>query len=78
MIKRVGNCSNYYGGIYIKDEDDKYYWGVLNYDGIKWEKIPHVVWSVLNSNMKIINDPHKDRREQAEMWDQNNLFTNLK
>ena len=74
MIKRVGNCSNYYGGIYIKDEDDKYYWGVLNYDGIEWEEIPHVVWSVLNSNMKRMPDPDQDRRLQAEQWDRGDRF----
>lgn len=42
MIKTfsVGDIGNYYGGLEIKEEDGKFYWGIENYDGTEFEEIP--------------------------------------
>jgi len=37
---RVGNINNYYGGLYVKQEENKYFWCIkcgFNID--KWEEI---------------------------------------
>lgn len=43
----IGNIGNYYGGLNIKKENNKYYWGIENYDGIKWEEIPKKLYKQL-------------------------------
>jgi hypothetical protein len=44
----IGSIGNYYGGLLIKTEDDKYYWGIESYSRIDWEEIPkHLYLSLL-------------------------------
>lgn len=31
-MKDIGNIGNYYGGLVIKKENDKFYWIIENYD----------------------------------------------
>lgn len=38
----IGNIGNYYGGLEVKEENGKYYWGIGDWDGICWDEIP--VW----------------------------------
>lgn len=39
---RVGKVSSYFGGVYIKSEDDgTKWWGLESYSGIIWEQIPY-------------------------------------
>jgi len=38
---------NYYGGLEIKEEDGKYYWGIENYNGTKYEEIPKYLYDAL-------------------------------
>lgn len=35
-IKDIGN---YYGGLFIKQDKEKFYWGIENYNGIGWKEI---------------------------------------
>jgi hypothetical protein len=30
--KRIGEISNYYGGLYVMESEGKYYWMIENYD----------------------------------------------
>lgn len=40
-ITRVGNIGNQYGGLNVKYEDGKHYWGICDYsDKTDWEEIP--------------------------------------
>ena len=47
--KGVGKISNYYGGIYVKKDDDgRFYWGVQDYsDPTEWEEIPEILYNEL-------------------------------
>ena len=47
MQTRIGNISNYYGGLNIKKEKNKYYWGIENWDGTEWEEIPETLYNEL-------------------------------
>lgn len=47
MITPIGNIGNYYGGLEVKEEDGKYYWGIENYDGTYWEEISKFTYTVL-------------------------------
>jgi len=38
---------NYYGGLEIKEEDEKYYWGIENYDGTGYQEIPKYLYDAL-------------------------------
>lgn len=44
----VGEIGNYYGGLAVKAENDKFYWGIENWDGTFWEEIPESLFSELN------------------------------
>lgn len=49
----IGNIGNYYGGLQVKEENDKYYWGIENWDGIEWEEISkHLYTQLLKHNKK--------------------------
>ena len=43
----IGSIGNYYGGLFVKEEDGKYYWGISNYDGTGWEEIPKKLYKAL-------------------------------
>ena len=45
--ERIGTIGNYYGELYILKTDGKHYWGIENYDGIRWEKIPEDLFLAL-------------------------------
>lgn len=45
--KEIGNIGNYYGGLVIKSEDGKYFWGIESYDGTKFEDIPKELFDAL-------------------------------
>lgn len=47
MSKEIGNIGNYYGGLEVKEEDGKYFWGIANYDGTRWEEISKFTYTVL-------------------------------
>ena len=38
--RKIGIVGNYYGGLYVKIKDSKYYWSIENWDGHYWKEIP--------------------------------------
>ena len=47
--RNIGRIANYYGGLSVKSEGAKFYWGIENYDGIEWEEIPASLFRALNA-----------------------------
>jgi hypothetical protein len=43
----IGSIRNYYGGLDVKQEEDKYYWAIENWDGHYWEEIPKELYDML-------------------------------
>ncbi len=43
----IGNIGNYYGGLEVKEEDGKFFWGIENYDGTYFEEIPQYLYDAL-------------------------------
>lgn len=43
----IGEIGNYYGQLEIRKDNDKYYWGIENWNGIYWEEIPKSLFSAL-------------------------------
>jgi hypothetical protein len=46
-MREIGSIGNYYGGLYVKNENDKYYWSIENWDGMDWEEIPESLYDEL-------------------------------
>lgn len=52
---RIGNTSNYYGGLIVGDygglivgeKNKKFYWAIEGYDGEYWEEIPKLLFEAL-------------------------------
>ena len=38
---------NYYGGLEVKEEDRKFFWGIENWDGTSYEEIPKYLYDAL-------------------------------
>ena len=53
MYRCIGEISNYYGGVVIKEEGDKFLWAIDN-----WEEIPKYLYEALNK--------HQDELELKE------------
>ena len=51
----IGTIGNYYGGLSIKEEDDKYYWGIEDWDGTYWVEIPKYLYDTLVQYQKSIS-----------------------
>ncbi len=47
IMKEIGHCGNYYGGLNIKEENGKYYWCIENYSGYHWDEIPKYLYDTL-------------------------------
>jgi hypothetical protein len=43
----IGTIGNYYGGLQVLAEGEHFYWGIENFNGIKWEEIPRNLYSAL-------------------------------
>ena len=48
QIREIGNIGNYYGGLSIKQEGDKFFWSIENWDGEGWDEIPKHLFDALN------------------------------
>ena len=46
-MKQCGNVSNYYGGIWVKEENGEYFWGIESWDTIHWEPCPKYLYNAL-------------------------------
>lgn len=49
METKIGTIGNYYGGLSIKTECGKFYWGIENYCGTEWEEITEELYNNLIS-----------------------------
>jgi hypothetical protein len=47
MERKIGSIGNYYGGLYVKEEDSEYFWSIENWDGHVWNKIPKSLYDEL-------------------------------
>jgi len=45
--RNIGGIGNYYGGLYVKEQDGRFWWSILNYDGQDWEEIPNWLFDAL-------------------------------
>jgi hypothetical protein len=45
--KIMFGIGNFYGGLEVKEEDGKYYWGIENWDGTEFEEIPKYLYDAL-------------------------------
>lgn len=43
----VGEIGNYYGGLKVKQDGDRYYWSIENHDGFEWVEIPKYLYNTL-------------------------------
>ena len=48
----IGKIGNYYGGLTVKNENEKYYWSICDYNGEDWEEIPEYLYLALLSFAK--------------------------
>jgi len=50
-IRQIGKIENYYGGLHLKNEGNRYFWAIENFDGLNhsyWEEIPDYLFKALN------------------------------
>ena len=38
-VHKIGEIDNYYGGLYVKKEDGRYFFGIENYNPTEWQEI---------------------------------------
>ena len=43
----IGKIGNYYGGLNVKAEEDRFYWSIEDWDGHSWEEIPEALYRAL-------------------------------
>lgn len=49
METRIGEIGNYYGCLYVKKEESKFYWGIENYSETDWQEITEELYKNLIS-----------------------------
>ena len=47
QIRSIGRITNYYGGLEVKEDAGKFYWGIEDYDGTSWDEIPEELYTAL-------------------------------
>lgn len=47
MMKQIGTIHNYYGGLDVKYEDEKFYWCIPDHSSETWEEITLELYSAL-------------------------------
>ena len=48
--RKIGEIGNYYGGLAVMQEGDKFFWSIENYDGEEWREIPKYLFDALNKH----------------------------
>lgn len=46
-MRKIGNIGNYYGCLEVKEENDKYYWCIEDWERAYWEEIPKSLYDEL-------------------------------
>jgi hypothetical protein len=49
METRIGTIGNYYGCLYVMKKEDRFYWGIENYDVTDWQEITEELYNNLIS-----------------------------
>lgn len=54
IMHRVGEIGNYYGGLFIYEQENKFYWIIENYDTdfenlSEWDEIPKSLYEQLSA-----------------------------
>ena len=47
LEREIGDIGNYYGGLSVRIEGEKYFWSILNWNGDNWEEIPKYLYDSL-------------------------------
>ena len=45
----IGQIGNYFGGLLIREDSGKFFWGIENWNGTNWEEIPEDIFNALKS-----------------------------
>ena len=45
--KSIGNIGNYYGGLPVKEEENKFFWAITDHYCEDWEEIPKSLYDEL-------------------------------
>lgn len=48
----ISDISGYHGTIEVKMDREKFYWGLVDYDGVDWEEIPKYLYDALIKHEK--------------------------
>ena len=48
--RQIGQPYAYYGSLWVKEEDGKYYWSIENWDGHDWFEISKKLFDELNKH----------------------------
>lgn len=43
----IGSIGNFYGGLVVKVVDNKFYWGIEEYNDVDWQEIPKSLYDEL-------------------------------
>lgn len=43
-IREIGSIGNYYGCLRVREESNRFFWSIENYDGDHWEEIPESLY----------------------------------
>lgn len=47
MQSQIGTIGNYYAGLHVLKDKDKFYWSIENWDGCDWEEITEELYNSL-------------------------------
>ncbi len=61
---RVGGIGNIEGGLHVQSAEGKYYWGIENWNGTRWEEIPE---SLYNALVKFEKNRGQENQERITM-----------
>jgi len=43
----IGEIGNYYGGLFVRKNGNKFEWSIENYSGHDWQEIPEYLYEAL-------------------------------
>lgn len=46
-MKQIGNIENYYGGLWVKEDEGTFYWSIENFASTFWEEITETLYNEL-------------------------------
>jgi hypothetical protein len=64
-MQKIGIIGNYYGGLFVRTENGKYYWSIEDWDGHGWDEIPRFLYDSLREydRCRLINLLNKQNSE---------------